>query len=42
MDITHYTQQLKTETDPAKLELLQKFLTEELAKQASLLLSKKA
>jgi hypothetical protein len=34
-NIAHYTAQLMTETDPAKRELLQKFLAEEMVKQAA-------
>ena len=34
-NIAHYTQQLMTETDPVKRELLQKLLAEEMVKQAS-------
>ncbi len=33
--IAHYTQQLMTETDPVKRDLLQKLLAEEAVKQAS-------
>ena len=36
-NIAHYTQQLIAETDPIKREMLQKLLTEEMVKQASLL-----
>ena len=35
-NIAHYTNQLMTETDPVKRELLQKLLAEEMIKQASL------
>jgi len=35
-NIAHYTNQLMTETDPVKRELLQKLLAEEMVKQASL------
>jgi hypothetical protein len=34
-NIAHYTNQLITETEPAKRELLQKLLTEETVKQAA-------
>ena len=33
-NIVHYTNQLMTETDPVKRELLQKLLAEEIVKQA--------
>ncbi len=34
-NVAHYTNQLLTETDPVKRELLQKLLAEEMVKQAS-------
>jgi hypothetical protein len=34
-NIAHYTQQLMTETDAVKRDLLQKLLAEEMAKQAA-------
>jgi hypothetical protein len=34
-NIAHYSNQLMTETDPVKRELLQKLLAEEMVKQAS-------
>jgi hypothetical protein len=34
-NIAHYTNQLIKETDPAKRDLLQKLLTDEMVKQAS-------
>jgi hypothetical protein len=34
-NIAHYTNQLMTETDPVKRELLQKLLAEEMVKQAA-------
>jgi hypothetical protein len=34
-NITHFTTLLMTETDPAKRELLQKLLTDEMVRQAS-------
>jgi hypothetical protein len=34
-NITRYTNQLITETDPAKRELLQRLLADEMVKQAS-------
>jgi hypothetical protein len=34
-NIVHYTQQLMTETDPVKRDLLQKLLAEEIVKEAA-------
>ncbi len=36
-NIVHYTQQLMTEIDPVKRDLLQKVLVEEMVREASLL-----